>query len=126
MSSSGKCAWRWSRRFVMADRGELSQPSRLPWARDLAESGRFGLITGLMLALCLIPALITPGMQAPEPEREPAGHLPARLAKRVQPPKPVEPPEPVVEPEPDQHKPEPEPEPEPEPKQVEEPQQIPP
>jgi len=104
----------------MVDRRELSQPSRLPWSRDRAESGRFGLITGLMLALFLIPALIIPGLQVPEPEREKAEQLPPRLAKLVQPPKPVEPPEPVVEPEPEQSKPEPEP------KQLEEPQQIPP
>ena len=108
----------------MVDRRELSQPSRLPWSRDRAESGRFGLITGLMLALFLIPALIIPGLQVPEPEREQAEQLPPRLAKLVQPPKPVEPPEPVVEPEPEQ--PKPEPEPEPEPQQVEEPRQIPP
>ena len=104
----------------MVDRRELSQPSRLPWSRDRAESGRFGLITGLMLALFLIPALIIPGLQVPEPEREKAEQLPPRLAKLVQPPKPVEPPEPVVEPEPEQSKPEPEP------KRVEAPQQIPP
>ncbi|WP_394131583.1 AgmX/PglI C-terminal domain-containing protein [Marinobacter nauticus] len=104
----------------MVDRRELSQPSRLPWSRDRAESGRFGLITGLMLALFLIPALIIPGLQVPEPEREQAEQLPPRLAKLVQPPKPVEPPEPVVEPEPEQSKPEPEP------KRVEAPQQIPP
>lgn len=104
----------------MVDRRELSQPSRLPWSRDRAESGRFGLITGLMLALFLIPALIIPGLQVPEPEREQAEQLPPRLAKLVQPPKPVEPPEPVVEPEPEQSKPEPEP------KRVEEPRQIPP
>ena len=104
----------------MADRRELPQPSRLPWSRDRAESGRFGLITGLMLALFLIPALIIPGLQVPEPEREKAEQLPPRLAKLVQPPKPVEPPEPVVEPEPEQSKPEPEP------KRVEAPQQIPP
>lgn len=90
----------------MVDRRELSQPSRLPWSRDLAESGRFGLITGLMLALFLVPALIIPGLQVPEPEREQAEQLPPRLAKLVQPPKPVEPPEPVVEPEPEQPKPE--------------------
>lgn len=102
----------------MADRRELSQPSRLPWSRDRAESGRFGLITGLMLALFLIPALIIPGLQVPEPEREQAEQLPPRLAKLVQPPKPVEPPEPVVEPEPEQSKPEPEP------TQVEEPPQT--
>ena len=104
----------------MVDHRELSQPSRLPWSRDLAESGRFGLITGLMLALFLIPALIIPGLQVPEPEREQAEQLPPRLAKLVQPPKPVEPPEPVVEPEPEQ----PKPEPEPEPTQVEEPPQT--
>lgn len=104
----------------MVDRRELSQPSRLPWSRDRAESGRFGLITGLILALFLIPALIIPGLQVPEPEREKAEQLPPRLAKLVQPPKPVEPPEPVVEPEPEQSKPEPEP------KRVEAPQQIPP
>ena len=104
----------------MVDRRELSQSSRLPWSRDRAESGRFGLITGLMLALFLIPALIIPGLQVPEPEREKAEQLPPRLAKLVQPPKPVEPPEPVVEPEPEQSKPEPEP------KRVEAPQQIPP
>ncbi len=75
---------------------------------------------GLMLALFLIPALIIPGLQVPEPEREKAEQLPPRLAKLVQPPKPVEPPEPVVEPEPEQSKPEPEP------KRVEAPQQIPP
>ena len=73
-----------------------------------------------MLALFLIPALIIPGLQVPEPEREKAEQLPPRLAKLVQPPKPVEPPEPVVEPEPEQSKPEPEP------KRVEAPQQIPP
>ena len=104
----------------MVDHRELSQPSRLPWSRDLAESGRFGLITGLMLALFLIPALIIPGLQVPEPEREQAEQLPPRLAKLVQPPKRVEPPEPVVEPEPEQ----PKPEPEPEPTQVEEPPQT--
>ncbi|WP_370232274.1 AgmX/PglI C-terminal domain-containing protein [Marinobacter nauticus] len=104
----------------MVDHRELSQPSRLPWSRDRAESGRFGLITGLMLALFLIPALIIPGLQVPEPEREQAEQLPPRLAKLVQPPKPVEPPEPVVEPEPEQ----PKPEPEPEPTQVEEPPQT--
>ena len=104
----------------MVDHRELSQPSRLPWSRDLAESGRFGLITGLMLALFLVPALIIPGLQVPEPEREQAEQLPPRLAKLVQPPKRVEPPVPVVEPEPEQ------PRPEPEPKQVEEPRQIPP
>ena len=104
----------------MADRRELPQPSRLPWSRDRAESGRFGLITGLMLALFLIPALIIPGLQVPEPEREQAEQLRPRLAKLVQPPKPVEPPDPVVEPEPEQSKPEPEP------KRVEAPQQIPP
>lgn len=102
----------------MVDHRELSQPSRLPWSRDRAESGRFGLITGLMLALFLIPALIIPGLQVPEPEREQAEQLPPRLAKLVQPPKPVEPPEPVVEPEPEQ------PKPEPEPTQVEEPPQT--
>lgn len=102
----------------MVDHRELSQPSRLPWSRDRAESGRFGLITGLMLALFLIPALIIPGLQVPEPEREQAEQLPPRLAKLVQPPKPVEPPEPVVEPEPEQSKPEPEP------TQVEEPPQT--
>ena len=104
----------------MVDHRELSQPSRLPWSRDRAESGRFGLITGLMLALFLIPALIIPGLQVPEPEREQAEQLPPRLAKLVQRPKPVEPPEPVVEPEPEQ----PKPEPEPEPTQVEEPPQT--
>lgn len=104
----------------MVDHRELSQPSRLPWSRDLAESGRFGLITGLMLALFLVPALIIPGLQVPEPEREQAEQLPPRLAKLVQPQKRVEPPVPVVEPEPEQ------PRPEPEPKQVEEPRQIPP
>lgn len=91
----------------MADHRELPQPPRLPWTRDRAESGRFGLITTLMLVLFLVPALIIPGLHVQEPERNKTEQLPPRLAKLVQPPKRVELPDPVVEPDIEEAQPEP-------------------
>ncbi|MGC8119060.1 AgmX/PglI C-terminal domain-containing protein [Marinobacter sp. VGCF2001] len=99
----------------MADPRNPLSSSRLPWSRDKAENVRFGLIAGLTLAVFLVPALMIPGLQVPEPERETSEQLPPRLAKLVQPPEPVEPIQPVDEPEPPEPEPEPEPEPKPEP-----------
>ena len=92
----------------MAERKPSTQISRLPWSSDGRESARFGVILAVMLALFLLPAMIIPTLQIPEPERSEAERIPPRLAQLVEAPKPV-----VVE------VPEPEPSPEPEPERVE-------
>jgi len=92
----------------MAERRPSMQTARLPWSRDGRESARFGVILAVMLALFLLPAMIIPTLQIPEPERSEAERIPPRLAQLVEAPKPV-----VVE------VPEPEPSPEPEPERAE-------
>src|SRR5690554_2448661 len=92
----------------MAERRPSTQTARLPWSRDGRESARFGVILAVMLALFLLPAMIIPTLQIPEPERSEAERIPPRLAQLVEAPKPV-----VVE------VPDPEPSPEPEPERAE-------
>jgi len=87
----------------MAECKPGTQISRLPWSKDGSESARFGVILAVTLALFLVPALIIPNLQIPEPERSEAERIPPRLAQLVEAPRPivVEVPEPVPEPEPE-------------------------
>src|SRR5690554_1385224 len=94
----------------MAERRPGLHSTRLPWSRDGSESARFGVVLAIMLALFLVPALIIPNLQIPEPERSEAERIPPRLAQLVEAPRPV-----VVE----VPEPEPAPEPEPVPEQAE-------
>lgn len=99
-----------------ADRADVAMA--LPWSREPGERLRFGLCLTFFLLVVFLPlALIIPGIDLPELERETQERVPPQLAKLIQAqpePEPVQKPEPQPEPVPEEE-PEPEPEPTPEP-----------
>ncbi|WP_343858145.1 AgmX/PglI C-terminal domain-containing protein [Aliiglaciecola litoralis] len=102
----------------------MSQPqtyfrSQLPWSSSEQENRFFNKLTGIVLVVTLILALIVKWQELPEQTREEKERIPPQLtriieAQKVVPPKPVEPPKPIpVEAPPEEVKEEPKVEPEP-------------
>ncbi|HET8801342.1 MAG TPA: AgmX/PglI C-terminal domain-containing protein [Marinobacter sp.] len=76
----------------------------LPWNAEAGENRRFGGILLVIVLAFLAPAVLIPGLNLPEPDRETAERVPPRLVRLIEHPAPVELPEPeavVPEPEPE-------------------------
>lgn len=82
----------------------------LPWSNEPGDRLRFGVILAVLAMLFAGPAVLIPGIELPEPERQESEQLPPQLARLLE----AKPPEPVaVQPEPVREEPIPKPEPEP-------------
>lgn len=84
----------------------------LPWSNEPGDRLRFGVILAVLAMLFAGPAVLIPGIELPEPERQESEQLPPQLARLLE----AKPPELVaVQPEPVREEPIPKPEPEPKP-----------